>query len=454
MLPDDVTAYLADHRDRHLQRYFEFLRIPSVANLVADPHPCDRAARWLADYLGKLGLAAAVHPTAGKPAVIATHTVDPAKPTVLIYGHYDVQPAEPLELWDSDPFEPTLRDEAVYARGANDDKGQFFTHLMALEALLATGRLGVNVKVFCEGEEEIGSPNMEPFLARHADLLAADVCLVSDSGFYDADTPAIIYGLRGLAYFEVTLHGPDHDLHSGLHGGATVNPVNALAAMVGAMHDADGRVRLEGFYDDVRELTEEERNQWQALDFDETAYAAELGVDTLAGGEAGFTALERIWARPTLDCNGIVGGYTAQGSKTIIPSRAHAKISCRLVADQDPQKITESIRAFVQAHTPPGCRAELKVNAEARPVLVPPHSQAMDAARAALAEAFGKEPAMIRCGASIPITEVIQRLLGLDPVLMGFGLPDDNLHAPNEHFALRQLFGGSVASAAFLHRMG
>ncbi len=452
MLPTSVQEYLKSHRQEHLEKLFELLRIESIAN--RDDDGCDRAAQWLARHLSAIGLDARVAATAGKPCVLAEGHAGDDKPTVLIYGHYDVQPPEPLESWESPPFEPTVRDGAIYARGANDDKGQLFTHLMALEAFVkAGGGLPVNVKLLLEGEEEIGSPTLEPFLEAHKDQLSADAAVISDSAFFAEGVPSITYALRGLAYVELIVRGPTRDLHSGLYGGAVANPANALARMVGLMHDDAGRVTIPGFYDDVRPLGDDERLAWDELPFDEVALAHEAGVKTLAGGELGLPVLERMWARPTLDCNGIVGGYTEKGSKTIIPAEATAKISMRLVPDQRPEKIVEGFAQFVAEHVPPGLSVEVVVNAEASPVLLASDSPAMAAARDAYAEAFGCQPTLIRCGASVPVTEQIQRLLGIDAVMMGFGLPSDQLHSPNERFALAQLYQGAVASAAFLHNL-
>jgi acetylornithine deacetylase/succinyl-diaminopimelate desuccinylase-like protein len=451
MLPAAVVKYLEDHHEQFLAKLFELLEIPSVANVKADPDPCGLCANWLADYLRNLGLDAEVVPAEGKPNVLASAQVSADAPTLLVYGHYDVQPPEPLELWKSDPFEPVIRDGCIYARGADDDKGQLFAHLMAIEAWQrAGGGLPVNLKLFLEGEEEVGSPDLEAFMARMADRLAADACLISDSAFFTEGLPSITYALRGLAYLELKLNGPAADCHSGVNGGAVANPINGLARMIAAMHDDDGRVTIPGFYDDVLPLTQAERDEWAKLPFDEAKYAASLGLTELAGGERGYSVMERGWARPTLDCNGIVGGYTGVGSKTIIPAQASAKISMRLVASQDPRKIVEGFREFIARHTPPGLKAEMKVNAEARPVMLPTDSPVTRAARAALERAFGAKVAMIRCGASVPVTELIQRLLGLDAVLMGFGLPDDNLHAPNEHFPVEHLWRGAIASAEFM----
>ena len=452
MLNEAVRSYLRSHRDRHLRSLCDLLRMPSIANVTGGDDVCGACAQWLVDYLTGLGLRARVAPAEkGKPNVIASAHVDDDKPTLLIYGHYDVQPADPVELWNTPPFEPTIRDGKLYARGASDDKGQLFAHLMAVEAWLETaGQLPLNVKIFIEGEEEIGSPNVEPFLVNHADELAADAVVVSDLDFFAQGLPSITYALRGLTYFELTVNGPREDLHSGQHGGPVTNPLNALARMVAGMHDADGRITIPGFYDDVRPLSDAERAAWAELPFDAEKYAASLGVPALGGGERAYPPFERRWSRPTLDCHGIVGGYMEEGSKTVLPARATAKLSCRLVADQDPERIVAGIEQYVAANTPAGVTASVAIHAKARPVAVPTDSPAVTAARDALAEAFEHDTAMIACGASIPITELFQRVLGLDVVLMGFGLPDDNLHAPNEKFDLDQLYRGSEAAAALL----
>ena len=451
MLPKAVSEYLDAHREQSLARLREFVAFPSVAN--SRPDDCDRCAEWLVGQLDALGLAARVEGGGGgRPNVIASAHVRDDAPTVLLYGHYDVQPAEPLEQWRTDPFEAVVRDGCVWGRGSSDDKGQLAAHLAAIEAWQrAGGGLPVNVKLLAEGEEEIGSPHMGAFLSARAAELSADAAVISDGEFFAEGVPAITYALRGLAYVEVTFHGPSVDIHSGVHGGAVTNPINALARLVAALHDDAGRVTLEGYYDDVVPLGDEERRQWAQLGLDEGEYTRSLGLEALGGGEkAGFTPLERRWGRPTLDCNGIVGGYTGAGSKTIIPASASVKVSMRLVPDQDPKKVVAAFERFVAAHTPPGIRAEMRLNAEARPVLLSRQSPAMDAARAALVEAFGRQPGMIRCGASVPITELIQRLLGLDAVLMGFGLPDDNIHSPNERFRLEQFHGAARAIAAML----
>ncbi|MCD6365453.1 MAG: dipeptidase [Planctomycetes bacterium] len=450
-LAASVRNYLQANRRKHLGQLFELLRIPSIANVSGDDDACGQCAEWLARHMEGIGLEARLVATSGKPVVLAKSEILPDRPTLLLYGHYDVQPGDPIEQWTSAPFEPTERDGAIYARGADDNKGQTFAHLMAVEAWQnAGGGLPVNLKIIIEGEEEIGSPNMEAFLTEHAAELSADTAVISDSEFFAPSVPSITYSLRGLVYVELTVCGAADDLHSGTHGGAVANPLNALAKMIAAMHDDTGRVTIPGFYDDVTDLSKAEREAWRRLPFDEASYAASLGLETLGGGERGFTVLERRWARPTLDCHGIVGGYIEPGAKTVIPAEATAKISSRLVPNQEPEKIIAGFKRFVAQNTPSGVRASIVVHSTARPVALATGSPAMQAAGEALEAAFGRKPVEIRAGASIPVVETIQRLLGLDTVLMGFGLPDDNLHAPNEKFDLEQLWGGSTASAIFM----
>ncbi|MCP4375492.1 MAG: dipeptidase [bacterium] len=454
MIPDSVVKYLADNRDRHLESLKEFLRFPSIANVDGgDEDACVLCAQWLVDYLDKLGLDAKILSTPDKPNVLASLHVSDDAPTLLIYGHYDVQPPDPLDLWESDPFEPEIRDGYIYARGANDDKGQLFVHLAAVEAWMQCGGPPINIKIFAEGEEETGSPDLEEFIIKHAEALSADTIVVSDSAFFADEVPSITYSLRGLAYVELTVTGPSADIHSGAYGGAIANPINALTAMVAGMHDANGRITLPGFYDDVIELSDEERQGWANLPFDGDQYAESMGVTALGGGEKAFSDLERLWSRPTLDCNGISGGYAGPGSKTIIPSRASVKISMRLVPDQRPEKIVEAMQQYVRENTPTGVTCQMEVFAGARPVLMGRDSNAARAASDALEEAFGKPAAMIRCGASVPVTELFQRILGHDAIMMGFGLPGDRLHSPNERFALKQFTRGSLAAAAFINNL-
>jgi acetylornithine deacetylase/succinyl-diaminopimelate desuccinylase-like protein len=447
-----VKQYLDAHRDDHLASLCELLRFASIAN--NDDDQCDRCVTWLLDYLTTLGLATRTLDTGGKPIVYAESAPDPTKPTVLIYGHYDVQPADPLDLWTTDPFEPAVRDGHLYGRGTSDDKGQLFVHLMAIEAWQQTvGELPVNVKVFIEGEEEIGSPTLEACIVEHKELLAADAAVISDSAFFEPGRPSLATGLRGLAYVQIDFTGPGADLHSGIYGGVVTNPINALTQLLASMFDDNGKITIPGFYDDVVPLSDTERAEWDKLEFDESQFAADAGLTELGGGERGLPTLERRWARPTLDINGILGGYTGHGAKTVIPSTASAKLSMRLVADQDPDKIIAGIRQFVADNNPSGITATLSLFSTARPVLLDITAPGIIAADAALSAAYDAEVSYIRYGASVPITELFKRILGLDSAMMGFGLPDDNLHSPNEKLTLDQFYRGAVASADLMERL-
>ncbi|HEX6984959.1 MAG TPA: dipeptidase, partial [Planctomycetaceae bacterium] len=366
---------------------------------------------------------------------------------VLVYGHYDVQPAAKSDGWDSEPFEPVVRDGAIYARGATDDKGQFYTHVKSVEAWAKTaGHPPVNVLFVIEGEEESGSDHLDAFLAERRADLRCDVAVISDTSQYAPGIPAITYGLRGIVACELTVEGPSRDLHSGVFGGAVANPANVLCGLVASLHDADGRVAVEGFYDDVRPLTDAEREQFAALPFDEAAFLAELGVPA-AHGERGYTSLERRWARPTCDVNGLFGGYTGVGPKTIVPSRATAKITCRLVPDQDPKRITEALRRHLERNAPQGVRLTFTPQHGCVGFALDPNSPYVAAARRAIAHGFGAEPVLIREGGSIPVVESLKRLLGVDTLLLGWGQNTDNLHGPNEHFSLADFHRGIRASA-------
>lgn len=453
MLNPAVSTYLNSHWDDLFASFADLLRFESLAD-VKDPDGCSPCAQWLVDRLTALGMQAEAVASAGPPVVLGELHVDDSLPTLLIYAHYDVQPVDPIEEWVSPPFEATLRDGFIYARGATDDKGQLFCHLAAIEAWVrAAGKPPVNLKVCFEGEEEVGSPHMEAFLREHRDRLAADALLVMDSSFHDLQTPAITYALRGLCFFEVVFTGPSADLHSGIAGGAVRNPLNALAAMVGRLHDEDGRVQIPGFYDDVLALTDAERSEWEQLGDDEAELCQRFGVDVLAGGESGYSARERRWARPTCDCNGLWGGFTGAGSKTVLPALAQAKISMRLVSAQDPTKVAEAFRAFVAANTPAGITSEVKVNAMAAPVLFDREQPAVAAAKRAFADVFGREAVLVRHGASIPITEVFQRVCGLDGLVSGIAQPDSQMHSPNERIRVEQLRKGMVFAALFYQEL-
>jgi acetylornithine deacetylase/succinyl-diaminopimelate desuccinylase-like protein len=457
---EPVLAQIESDFDAAVSRYIEFLRIPSVSTDPAYKDEVVRAGTWLADEFRALGFTAELHATKGHPILLAHYEAESADaPHLLYYGHYDVQPAEPLELWKSPPFEPAIVDgphgKRVVARGAVDDKGQVMTFLEAFRAWKAVhGNLPVTVTALIEGEEESGSGSLPGFLAEHAASLSkAAVAIISDTNSWDIDTPAITYRLRGNVYVEVTLDGPARDLHSGLYGGAAVNPLNALTEILGQLHGRDGRVQLPGFYDGVVELSPEEREAWAALSFDEAGFLGEIGL-THSVGEAGYTLLERIWARPTCDLHGIWGGYTGPGSKTVIASRASAKLSFRTVPGQDPAMILEGLRTFLLNRTPPDCRWSFEKMGASPGILVPSSGPFMQAARAGLAEIYGKPAAMVGCGGSIPVVGDMQEKLGLDSILVGFGLSDDRIHSPNEKFELKCLKNGILSHAAILARIG
>lgn len=443
--------------DASVARLQELLRFPSVG--VEPKHEGDTkaCARWLADQLAGLGLEAGVRPTGGMPMVVAHDRSAPAgTPHLLYYGHYDVQPPEPLELWESPPFEPKIvegaRGPRIVARGAVDDKGQLMTFIEAFRAWKAVhGSLPVRVTVFLEGEEESSSKSLEPFLAAHRDELEADVAVISDTGMIDVDKPAITYMLRGMAYAEVTLHGPSHDLHSGMYGGAVVNPLNALCRIVAQLHDDTGRVQVPGFYDQVREVAADEAEAWRRIGFDEAAFLASAGL-SVSTGEAGRSVLERVWSRPTCDLNGIWGGYIGEGGKTVIAAKASAKLSCRLVPDQDPEAVMAGLKRFFTERVPPGCRLDFTEMGTGRAIRVPTDSPFLEAAKAAAADVFGVPPVLIGCGGSIPVVASLKRHLGLDTLLVGFGLDDDRTHSPNEKFELICYRRGIETHAAMLAR--
>ena len=439
-------------------RLKELLRFPSVGVDPAHEADTKACAFWLAEQLAGLGMEASVRPTEGMPMVVAhDHTAPEGAPHLLYYGHYDVQPADPLALWDSPPFEPTLvkgpHGPRLVARGAVDDKGQVMTFIEAFRAWkTAHGSLPVRVTVFLEGEEESSSVSLEPFLRANREELTADVCVISDTGMIDVDQPAITYMLRGMAYAEVTLHGPSHDLHSGGYGGAVINPLNALCRIVAELHDDEGRVRIPGFYDRVREVSPAELASWQAIGIDEPAFLGRVGL-TVGHGEAGRSLFERVWSRPTCDLNGIWGGYTGEGGKTIIAAKASAKLSCRLVPDQDADVAMASLERFFRDRVPPGCRLDFVDMGRGGPIRVPTDSPHLDAAKAALAEVFGRAPVLIGCGGSIPVVASIKQILGLDTLLVGFGLDDDRVHSPNEKFELICFRRGIETHAAMLARI-
>jgi acetylornithine deacetylase/succinyl-diaminopimelate desuccinylase-like protein len=458
MLPTDRLPTSADAAlEAHLQHtsaariadFQAFLRFPSIGALPAHDEDVRRCATWLAEALTTAGLEhAEVCETGGHPVVYADWLHAPGAPTIIVYGHYDVQPVDPLDLWTSPPFEPVVVDGRMLARGAADDKGQIHAHVSAAAALLATrGRLPINVRYVFEGEEESSSTNLARWLDTNRERLAADAVIISDTGFFEGDIPALTISLRGLLYAQIDVVGPPIDLHSGAHGGVVQNPVLALAQILAALKGPDGRVRVPRFYDDVVEFSDDERARMAALPFDETAYREALGVPELVG-EGGYTTLERRATRPTLDAHGIWGGFQGHGAKTIIPAHAHAKISSRLVVDQDPERIFDALRAFVLDIAPPGVTVTVTMLGAGRASQTPTDLPIVHAAERALAATFGQTPIHIREGGSIPVTASFESILGLPVVLMGFSQPHENAHAPNEWFALRNYEGAIRAIAA------
>lgn len=426
----------------------ELLRIPSVSADRAFAGDVGRAAEWLRTRLAESGLACELIPTAGYPIVYAETAPVPGKPVALVYGHYDVQPPDPLGEWITPAFEPTIRDGKVFARGATDDKGQVLTHVNSVQSWLAAAeRLPLQVKFVIEGEEEVGSEHLEGFLKANAKKLACDCVVISDTSQFAPGVPAITYGLRGIAYFELKLTGPKQDLHSGVFGGGVANPAIALAKMLGALIDKDGRITVPGFYDDVAPLTDRERAEFAALPFDEQTFKQQLGVDALAG-EGNFTTLERRWARPTFDVNGLTSGYQGEGAKTVLPARASAKFSFRLVPNQDPKKIAAALRRQLESLLPPGIRMDLHDHHGAPGVVMPLDSPYLQAAASAIETGFGRQPVFIREGGSIPIVNTFADVLDATVLLLGWGQNDDNPHSPNEKFSLDDYHRGARASAA------
>ena len=435
--------YAEAHQSRFIEELIALLRIPSISTDPDYAEHVTQAADWLVDHLKHLGVTnARSYQTTGHPIVVGGIEVNPKLPTILMYGHYDVQPADPHALWTSPPFDPVIRDGILYARGACDDKGQLFMHLKALECWMQTsGAPPLNLKFILEGEEESGSASLPGFIQSRQDLLAADVVVISDSSLFAPGVPSITYGLRGMTYVEITLTGPHRDLHSGTYGGAIHNPINALAALLAEMHDENHRITIDGFYDRVRAISEDERNAMLGLPFDAQAWMKEVGVQT-SQTEFGVSVLEATTLRPTLDCNGIWGGYTGDGAKTVLPSRASAKISMRLVPDQDPDEIADLMDAWLRARVPKSMHLGFSVIHGAKPVLIDTQSNAMAAASQALEDIYACRPYFTRMGGSIPVVADFKHLLGLDSVLMGFGLDSDAIHSPNEHFGLDRFAEG------------
>ncbi len=449
---ENVINYIKENEKTYIEELKEFLRIPSISTNQENKEDIKRAAGFVADKLKSAGMnRVEVHKTEGHPIVYGEWLGAPGKPTVLIYGHYDVQPVDPIELWDSPPFEPVIKDGKIYARGATDDKGQMYMHIKSVEAYFKTlGSLPLNVKFLIEGEEEVGSESLEIFINNNTELLKCDSVLISDTALYGPGIPTLTYGLRGLCYMEVEITGPNRDLHSGTFGGGVANPINILADIISKLQDKNGKITIPHFYDDVVKLTKKERDGFKALKFSEKKFAKQLGVAELKG-EKGFTTLERIWARPTLDCNGIIGGFTAEGAKTVLPSVVTAKISMRLVPNQDPKKIEKNFERYIKSLVPKSVKVKIKSLHGAYPIVTPLDNPATVAAAKAMEKAFRKKIVYMREGGSVPIVTVFSKKLKVPVVLMGLGLNSENLHSPNEHFNLKHFQLGIISSAYFMH---
>ncbi len=451
---DAVLARIDANQPGAQDRLFELLAIPSISTDPTYAPQCERAADWLVAQLNGLDFTASVRPTAGRPMVVAhTKAARRDAPHVLFYGHYDVQPVDPLSLWASDPFKPSLQEgpngSRIVGRGASDDKGQLMTFVEACRAFKETGGLPCDVTVLFEGEEETGSPSLPAFIAAEGDALKADLALVCDTGMWDAATPSITTMLRGLVLEEIVVKGAERDLHSGQYGGAAINPIHVVSRIVAELHDANGRVALPGFYDGVDELPEDVADQWRALPFDAAEFLGDVGL-SVPVGEADRSVLEKIWSRPTCDVNGIVGGYTGSGSKTVLPAQASAKVSFRLVGRQDPAKIAEAFRAFVRARLPRDCRVEFLSHGASPALQLAFSSEALTRARRALHAEWGKEPVMAGAGGSIPIVGVFKKELRMDTLMIGFALDDDRVHAPNEKYELKSFHKGARSWARVL----
>jgi acetylornithine deacetylase/succinyl-diaminopimelate desuccinylase-like protein len=443
--------YQAQHKDRFLEELLQLLRIPSVSARSEHKDDMVACAEAVKQRLLEAGAdKVTIYPTAGHPIVYGEKIIDASKPTVLVYGHYDVQPADPLNLWNSPPFEPEIKDGKIYARGSCDDKGQFYMHVKALETMVQTNTLTTNIKFCIEGEEEVGSPNLATFVKANKELLKADVILISDTAMLSMENPSIDIGVRGLSYIEVEVTGPNRDLHSGVYGGAVANPITMLAKMIASCHDENNHITIPGFYDDVVEATEAERRLMAAAPFDAKEYADDLGVTAL-WGEKGFSTNERTGIRPTLELNGIWGGYTGEGAKTVLPSKAYAKISARLVPNQSSEKITEKLLHYFQSIAPAGVTVKASEHHGGEPYMTPIDSKGYRAAAAAIKDTFGKDPIPVRGGGSIPICALFEKELGVKIVFMGFGLDSDNLHSPNEKYDIFNFYKG-IETIPYFHQ--
>ena len=443
--------YQEKNNDRFLEELLALLRIPSVSARTENKNDMLTCAEAVKKSLLDAGATTAtIYPTEGHPIVYGEKIIDPALPTVLVYGHYDVQPADPLELWNSGPFDPVIKDGKIYARGSADDKGQFYMHVKALETMVQTGTLTTNIKFLIEGEEEVGSPNLATFVKANKALLDANVILISDTSMISMENPSIDIGVRGLSYIEVEVTGPNRDLHSGVYGGAVANPITMLSKMIASCHDENNHITIPGFYDDVVESTDTERAKMAEAPFDANEYAKDLGVQTL-WGEKGYSSNERTGIRPTLEVNGIWGGYTGEGAKTVLPSKAFAKISCRLVPNQSSEVITEKIINYFTSIAPAGVTVKASEHHGGEPYMTPIHSKEYQAAASAIAATFGKDPIPVRGGGSIPICALFEKELGLKIVFMGFGLDSDNLHSPNEKFDIVNFYKG-IETIPYFHQ--
>ena len=451
---EKIDAYFTSNREEHLEQLKDFLRIPSISALSEHKEDMQKAAEWLKDSFRQAGLEnLSIDETEGHPVVYGDWLHAEGKPTILFYGHYDVQPVDPLNLWESGPFEPEVRDNKLYARGASDDKGQVFMHIKAVEALMnEDGSLPVNVKFIIEGEEEIGSPNLEKYIEENKEKLAADIIVISDTGMYGPGKPAICYGLRGLAGVQIDVKGAKGDLHSGIYGGGVQNPIHAISEILASFHDKEGTIAVDGFYEDVRPLADEERAAYQALNFDEDALQQEIGVDELFG-EKGYSYLERTWTRPTLEVNGVFGGFSGEGIKTVLPSEAGAKITCRLVPDQDPEDIVKKLKAHIEKHKPAGVTVTVSEFDKGKPFITPFDHPAIQAAGKSYEKVYDVPTAFTRMGGSIPIVAAFDEILNLPVVLMGFGLSSENFHAPNEHFHLENFDKGLRVIGDYYHEL-
>jgi len=449
-------TYLAEHQSHHLEELLQFLRIPSISSLPEHAPDVQQAAQWVAGRLTLAGLEnVQILPTGGHPVVYGEWLHAPDKPTVMIYGHFDTQPVDPLDLWTNAPFDPIVRDDRVYARGASDDKGNMFTPILAIEALLKEeGTLPINIKFFLEGQEEIGSPQMSSFIASQQDLLACDLVLSADGGQYSEDQPSLMRSTKGLVGVQIDVHGANADLHSGMYGGAVANPIHVLTHLIDSMRSPEGKILVAGFYDDVVPLSPEDRAAIATIPFDEQAYKTRLGLNALVA-EPGYTSQEHMAARPTLEVNGIWGGFQGEGIKTVLPAEAHAKITCRLVANQEPSTIVELLTRHVAKHALPGVQVTVRpLPGTARPYLVPADHWGNQAATAILTELYGKAPYHARSGGSIPVCSLFQTHLGAYTVGFAFGLSDEHAHSPNEFYRLSSFRRGPVAYCKILHYMG